>query len=67
VQSGTKTASNNAVQPSVAVTGCSSGHAPLVGVVGLPNSCLVAAATALTGMTNNPGTRIVVDGCVLAR
>jgi len=49
VQSGTKTASSSAVQTREAMTGCSSGHAPLAGAAGLPNSFRVAVATALTG------------------
>src|SRR5579862_673392 len=49
MQSGTKTTSRSAVQARLAVTGCSSGHAPLDGPTGLPNNCLTAAATALIG------------------
>src|ERR1700722_17506037 len=41
--------SSSAVQASDAVTGCSSGQAPLAGATGLPSRCRAAVARALTG------------------
>ncbi len=61
-----KTISSKAVQLSDAAIGWSSGHAPMAGAAGLPNTCLTAAATAPTGFQSATARSATLKHVILA-